>query len=39
VIQVLSDRDLELKIEFKGAQGLEEALRRRELFHKTKQDC
>jgi hypothetical protein len=39
VIQVLSDRDrdLELKSEFKGAQGLKEALRRREFFHKTKQ--
>ncbi len=36
VIQVLSDRDLELKSEFKGAQGLKEALRRRELFHKKK---
>jgi hypothetical protein len=36
VIQVLSDRDLELKSEFKGAQGLKEALRRRDFFHKTK---
>ncbi len=38
VIQVLSDRDLELKSELKGAKGLKEALRRRELFHK-KRDC
>jgi hypothetical protein len=37
VIQLLSDQDLELKSEFKGAQGLKEALRRRELFHKTNQ--
>jgi hypothetical protein len=33
---VLSDRDLELKREFKGVQGWKVALRRRGVFHKIK---